>query len=526
MHCQCVRQTELPNTSRLFADVLYRPDRVTAFYDYPFRDLEHYRASASRVAFPPENRAALIRALKVHNSASPALAKLAQDGTVAVLTGQQVGLFSGPSYTIYKVLHAVRLAGWLSSNGIPAVPVFWLATEDHDFAEVNHAWVFGADARPHRIETHRSAAQQPVGGVTLPNPPLAELREALAGLPFADEVMAEVEAAYAPGNSMGGAFQDLLRRLLKRFDILYLDPMLPEFRELAAPALRRAVEAAPELTASVLKRNQELAAAGYHTQVHVEESTSLVFLLDKGKRFSLRRHGADYVHNSRRFTTAELAGRAESLSPNALLRPVIQDSMLPTVAYIGGPAEIAYLAQSAVIYRELLGRAPIAVPRTGFTIFDSRTAKLMDRYRLTLGDFFQGETALRERIASRLIPETLNAATSEARSSVDVAIARLHTELLRFDPTLAKALEGSERKIRYQMDKIGRKAGREALRRDQRADAEASSLYGLIYPERTLQERLYSILPFLARQGLELIDLIHGAIELDCPDHRLMTLSS
>src|SRR4029077_7379909 len=177
--------------------------------------------------------------------------------------------------------------------------------------------------------------------------PVAELRAALAGLPFANEVVAEVEACYVAGNTMGQAFQALLRRLLKSFDILYLDPMLPAFRELAAPALRRAVEAAPEISAAGRERNRELLAAGYHAQVHVEETTSFVFLLENGKRLGLRRHGNDYVQNSRRFTTEELMDRARSLSPSAILRPVIQDSMVPTVAYIGGPAEIAYLAQSA-----------------------------------------------------------------------------------------------------------------------------------------------------------------------------------
>ena len=136
------------------------------------------------------------------------------------------------------------------------------------------------------------------------------------------------------------------------------------------------MEAAPDLTAAVLERNRELAAAGYHAQVHVEEQTSFVFLLENGKRLALRRNGDEYVLNGRRFTTQELAARAESLSPNAILRPVVQDSMLPTVAYIGGPAEIAYLAQSSAIYERLLGRMPVAVPRTGFTILDERTDKL------------------------------------------------------------------------------------------------------------------------------------------------------
>ena len=524
MHCTCVRQNDLPGITRLFSDVLYHPDQTAPFYRHPIRDLDAFRASASQIRFSGEQRAALIRALQVENSLSPALDRLAQPGTVAVVTGQQVGLFSGPSYTIYKVLHAVKTAAWLSENGIPAVPVFWLATEDHDFAEVNHAWVFNHDHRPEKLEMRRSVSGQPVGDVTLQTPPVRELRDALHGFAFGEEVADLVEETYRAGNTMGKAFGELLRRLLGEFDVLQVDPMLPAFRELAAPTIRAAVEASPDLSRRLLERNRELAEAGYHAQVHVEEHTSLVFLLENGKRLALRRQEGDFILNSRRFTAAELMDRAASLSPNALLRPVVQDGMLPTVAYIGGPAEIAYLAQSETIYDAVLGRMPVAIPRTGFTILDARSVKLMDRYGLALTDFFQGEEPLRQRISAKLVPPRLTGSIRETADAVDGAVARLRGELARFDPTLALALDRSAKKIQYQIGKIERKSGREALRRDERATRDAASLYGLIYPERHLQERLYGILPFLAKHGMDLIGHIYGAIELECSDHRLMVI--
>src|SRR5437879_3255519 len=176
--------------------------------------------------------------------------------------------------------------------------------------------------------------------------------------------------------------------------------MAPVIRQLAAPAIRSALSHAQELTAAVLKRNQELLDAGYHAQVHVEDHTSLVFLLEGGRRIALKRHGAGYAANGRRFSTEELMARAASLSPNALLRPVAQDAILPTVAYIGGPAELAYLAQARVIYDRVLGRMPVALSRAGFTLLDQKSSKLMERFELCLPDFFHGEDHLRERIAS------------------------------------------------------------------------------------------------------------------------------
>jgi bacillithiol biosynthesis cysteine-adding enzyme BshC len=506
------------------ADVLYHPDRTAAFYRHPVRDLAAFQKAAAEIHLPNDRREALIAALRVQNAPGESLDRLAQPGTVAVMTGQQVGLFSGPAYTIYKALHAVRLAEWLTENGVSAVPVFWLATEDHDFEEVNHVWVFNQANQPSKLEMRRASGTRPVGEVELADAPISQLRQGLGGLPYADEVTALVEETYGPGQTMGSAFGALLRKLLGRFGILYVDPMLPQFRQLAAPTLRAAVEAAPQLTRGILARDGELAAAGYHAQVHVEEQTSLVFLLENGKRLTLRRHGSEFTANGRRFTTEELAARAADLSPNALLRPVVQDGMLPTVAYIGGPAETAYLAQSETIYSTILGRMPVAVPRAGFTILDERSAKRMERYGLSLPDFFQGEEALRERMAQKLTPPALSGAIRQAAGAVESAIGRLRGELEQFDPTLAKALGNSERKIRHQFSRIEGKAGRETMRRDQRASSDARSLYGLIYPERHLQERLYSILPLLAKHGFELMEHLYQTIELDCADHRLMVV--
>jgi bacillithiol biosynthesis cysteine-adding enzyme BshC len=524
MRCSYVRQTDLPHTTRLAADVSYHPDRCSTFYRHPLRSLDSFRAAAAEIRMSAGQRAALITALRVQNPESPALERLASPDTVAVATGQQVGLFSGPCYTVYKALHAARLAEWLTASGLPAVPVFWLATEDHDFAEVNHVWVFNADHRPSRVESVRSAGAQPVGRVALAAPPISELRAAMEGLPFLDEVVALVEEAYPPGATLGAAFGSLLRKLLKRFDILQLDPMLPQFRHLAAPAIRQAVEAAPELSVRVRERGRELAAAGYHAQVHVEEQTSLVFLLENGQRLTLRRTGSDYIQNGRRFTGRELMDRAADLSPNALLRPVVQDSMLPTVAYIGGAAEIAYLAQSAVLYDAVLGRMPVAVPRAGFTIVDQRSQKAMERFGLDLADFFHGEEALRQRIAATLVPPAMAGAMRDAQAAVETALEGMRTAMAGFDPTLVRALDRGASKIRYQLGKIQRKAGREALVRDARAARQAASLCGLIYPERHLQERLYSILPFLARHGLDLIGQIYESLDLECADHRILVV--
>jgi bacillithiol synthase len=524
MEPACIRHTDLPGTSKLFADFSYQFSRVARFYAHDPHHPASFAAAARAIDYPDSRRAALVTALEAQNGPSPALRKLADPGTITVVTGQQVGLFCGPAYTIYKALTAVRLARDLSKQGIPAVPIFWLASEDHDFQEVSQAHSFDASRQPMRFEIQApgdaAGGPKPVGPLPIEHPPLEELRRSLAGFPHGAEMAAMAGAAYSPGVSgstvtMTEGFRALLRRMLPEMDLLTLDPLDPAIRAIAAPFLEAALAAAPELKVRLLERGNQLAAAGYHAQVLVEPKTSLFFLLQNGERVPLRPKDAEF---------ASLKDRAAEISPNALLRPVMQDYLLPTAAFIGGPSELAYLAQSQVIYDRLLGRMPVVLARASFTLLETRTAKLLTRYRLALPETLVPEDALRERLAAALVPATIEDAFVDTAGELDRQLSRLNDELERFDPTLAAALSKSRAKMAYQLEKARRKTAREILRRDGRATSDAQYLSGLLFPRRHLQERFYSILPFLAQHGMGLMEYLLENISLACPDHRVLTL--
>jgi bacillithiol biosynthesis cysteine-adding enzyme BshC len=525
MEASCLRQNQLPHTTRLFEDFTYHFERIAPFYGRHPHLPQSFRQAAEEIDYPAERRAALVEALRQHNEGSPSLEELAKPGTVAVVTGQQVGLFSGPAYTIYKALTAVRIARQLSDDGIAAVPVFWLATEDHDFAEVDHAWLFGADHQATMLRaTADPAFQQPVGTIQLREVPFEVLEQSLRSFPFGEQVAGEVAKAYRGGEMMGSAFRELLKRLLAKYNLLFIDPLDEGIRRLGAPLLRSAVEAAPDLKAKLVERDGELRAAGYHTQVHLEPHTSLVFLLERNRRITLKTQNGSYLSKDARFTVKELMDRASHLSPNALLRPVMQDYILPTVAYVGGPAELAYLAQAQAIYRQLLGRMPVVVHRAGFTLLDQRAAKLLARYEIDWPVVFEGEEGIRDHIARRLIPPELRDSAAKITSDFERSLEQYERELIRFDPTLAAALTKSRRKILHQLARIERKTAAESMRRDVRAQENARFLSGLLYPNKHLQERYYTILPFLAKHGLDLIDTLYEHVRLDCPDHQVLVV--
>jgi bacillithiol biosynthesis cysteine-adding enzyme BshC len=528
MKSSCLRNSSLPGASQLFSDFLYDFEKVRPFFERSFLDPASYEAAAREIQFPDERRLAMVEVLRKQNQttagAAAQLELLAKPGTVAVVTGQQVGLFGGPSYTVFKALTASVLAAKLNERGIPAVPVFWLATEDHDFPEINHAFSFGADHQPLRHEVTGAPLEPgPVGGIVPPLYPAEAAAASFAHGTFGDDIGAKLRAAYSDGQTLGAAFQSLMQALLPGASLLYLDPMDPAYREVAAPFLKEAAQRGEELGAALLDRNAELVAAGYHAQVHVEESTSLLFLLEKGARRGLKRHGGEYVLGKRRFSGEQLADMGAALSPNALLRPVMQDYTLPTVAYVGGPGELAYFAQSEVLYRKLLGRFPVATARAGFTIVDGRSAKLMERYGLQANDCFTG-AAMREHISRKLIPEALQESMTTAKEKTVDHLSGLVGDLKRFDPTLAKALDKSQRKIFHQISKIEAKTVRETLRRNERAAADAAYLEGSLYPDHHLQERHYSILPFLAEHGMALLETVRENVHLECPDHIVLYL--
>ncbi len=525
MEPACVRQTSIPGTSKLFSDYLYDFDRVKGFYSSHFGDPEALCRSARQIDYPDGRRASVVAALRKQNGDSPALSKLARPGTVAVVTGQQVGLFSGPAYTVYKALTAVKLAKYLDEQGTSAVPVFWLATEDHDLAEVDHTWIFDADATPTKVSVTSTVTNGgPVGAVRFGDIPVSELRQALGTLPYAEEVIQRIAQFYRPGATFGSAFRSFLQDILKDLGLLYLDPLDSDIRAVATPLLTTAVDAIAELKCALRQRDSELVGAGYHAQVYIDEDSSLLFLLADGKRLPMRWKENRFVARDRSYSEAELRALGDRLSPNALLRPVMQDYLLPTAAYVGGPAEVAYLAQSQPLYQKLLGRMPVVFPRNSFTLVDTRVTKLLNRYGLHVHDLFDHHENVKSRMAAKLVPADLTNQFAELRSTASHSLEKLQANLAELDPTLDAAARKSRAKILYQLDRLTQKTARETMRRDQRASKDAAYLQNLIYPHRRLQERFYSIVPFLAKYGPDLPQRLLSQTQLACPDHMIRTI--
>ncbi len=536
MEPHCLRLGELPRTTKLFSDYLDSFPRVSKFFEHP-PDEAGVIAAARKAQIAPETRRTVTSVLRQqsHSFGSDAVVEKnierLEKGAVAVVTGQQVGLFSGPAYSFFKALTAVRWAERLTVKGIDAVPVFWLATEDHDLAEVDHSfWLTRNGVERLHIETPPAFAGHEVGQITF-GPEIAELVDkaaaALSGR-AAREVERALRESYAPGENFGSAFGKLMARLLAGRGVILLDPLDEQLHRIAAPVFRRAVDECVTLRDELLARNKALDKAGYQAQVKVTAEATLLFMNVDGKREPVRFRNDKYRAGGVTISPGELLHAIdetpEIFSPNVLLRAAVQDTFLPTAAYIGGPSEIAYMAQVEVVYRKLLGRMPAILPRAGFTLVEPHVARLLQKYGMSLPDIFAGRQRVHAALASGSVPRGLAGRFNRDERTFRRALKAYAKPLARLDKSLVGALEMAERKILYQLSKLGRKAGRAEGFRSGIIERHERLILDSLYPQREPQERSLCLLPFLASYGLELLDELYKHAGVSPPQHHVLWL--
>lgn len=536
---QCIDQRRIPGLSRLYADYLYDFPKLAAFYrsGWPYRagGLEE---AAAGVRYPEERRQVMAGVLRRQNrafgggeAAERMLDLFAQPGTVAVVTGQQVGLFGGPLLGVHKAMTAVCLAAELREQGIPAVALFWLASQDHDLAEINHAWVPDRASMPALVQTATAPAHpgEPVGPVVMG----AEIEEALRQFEETTgataEQMRELRAAYRPGVSLADAFASLMNRWFAPWGLLLFDPMqAPEAGSITSPVYEQVLVRQEELSRALCGRSKELEAAGYHVQVHQGAGSTMLFLHHRGPREGLRRVDGKYLCGDDDIAEAEVLRLVRDhphwVSPSALLRPLVQDTLFPTVAQVTGPAETAYLAQSAVLYDALDVRQPLTWPRCSVTLLDPRSRRLLDKYHLSLEELWSGPVD--ELLARRVLPAELEERVGQIRNELERDFAELLRSIEALDPTLVDATQTTEAKIKHQLEQLQGRVARSFTRRRDDLRRHACHLSGTLYPQRTLQERLLNAAAFRMRHGEEIMTDLHDSLSPRCPDHQVLAPGS
>ncbi len=536
MDAECYPITVLPHLSRLFREYT---ELRTAGPDAPVRRFyatspyEDDWKQGTTPSLQPD-RGVLAAQLSAQNRAFGAdkttfanIEKL-RGGARVVVTGQQVGLFGGPLLTLLKAATAIRKAQAATAAGIPHVPVFWMATEDHDLDEVNQVTLSGKSDVVMLKSSFPGHRQQPVGDLLLGEaitPVLDAVEELLGFAPITETL----RACYAPENTLALAFAKLLSSIFREHGLIVLDASTRAFHQMGDPVLRYAIEHADDLQAALLHRTRELEQAGYAAQVLVSPDNSLLFLIDEhGQRLPLKRsHGlwkAGAVTYSTDDLLALLGSAPERLSPNALLRPVLQDSILPTSAYVGGPAEIAYFAQCQPLYERILHTVTPILPRLSATLIPAKIRAVMDQHELALRDAMTTAGDLAQRLAARAMPLEGKRTIAAAGNALDAELNQVQHWMEAMDGNLGRSAGVAANKMRYQMNRLRRLAANWQLERETYLGKHAAAVTRTLYPDQHVQERLLAGVQLLAMTDIDLPTLLIANADQECPGHRVFDI--
>ncbi len=533
---------QLPHISPLVHDYFYDYHKVCEFFHGDFRDLTAFQHQTERVISRYLPREQLAATLKEQNQNygcdSQTLGninKLSQDQTCAVVTGQQVGLFSGPLYTIYKALTAIKLADYLNQNCKGCfVPIFWLASDDHDFAEINHIKLLNKDNQIEEIlyQSNSSGAKTPVSKIVFTSEILNcihHIKDLTHDSEFKQGIISHLSKAYQPGRSFAEAFAIWMTQLFKPYGLIFIDASHPSLKELSKKVFYQEIAEDSPSTKRAIETSNKLRQAKYTSQIQLHEGILNIFYSEK-ERQTIQLKGGDYRIKGTQQTykkdelLALLGKKPHIFSPNVLLRPIYQDTLLPTVAYVGGPAEIAYFAQMKGVY-EIFGLPmPIIYPRKTITLLEKKIEKILKNYDSQIQDIWQNADRIINKIAKKQIPDSIDRVFSIAKSHLEQDFKSIKEEIVAFEPALENSADVTLGKIQHQFRFLEKKILQASKRRNNIVTQQLLKVKNNLYPNNRLQEREFNITPFLIKYSYACIDKLNKAMDINNHNHQIIKL--
>ena len=538
-HLETIPFEKIPHQSKLFLDFQADSEKVKKYYpqklsqDFIKNVLENYRADRNLLCGVLEETN---KSFGADEKTLENIKLLREKDCVAVVTGQQAGLLTSALYTIYKAFSAIRLADDLRKQNIKAVPIFWIAEEDHDFDEVKKTFVINRHGKLSEIENTPKNIEEnsPVGFVNLDETieeTVEKLFDELQNTEFSNDLKKLLSETYCEGETYSTAFAKLLTKIFGKYGLIIFLPLNNELKKISAEIFAEAVEKSDEIRTALLARTKELETEKYHAQVLVEKDFFPFFLMEENKRLALKKNenGNFSVKGTKReFSLEDLIKIAESepqkLSPNALMRPIIQDYLLPTVTYFGGAAEIAYFAQNAEIYKILNRPLTPIKHRISLTIIEPKNRRTSETYQLKLTDLFEGQEEVFARIVSNFLATETFQSFEETEKNISEQLNQLKESLEKSEPTLAENLDTRRRKIQYHLDALLKKFQRAEIQKDETVRRRIEFLFTSLLPHKALQERTLNITYFLNLYGENFVDWIYDAVSDEEKAHQIFYL--
>jgi bacillithiol biosynthesis cysteine-adding enzyme BshC len=519
-----------PWIKRLAADYAFDYARVSEFFAGNPADPAAWRDAIARAQRHPRDRdriADVIAGQQRRRGAPPdalaAAARLRDPASVAVVTGQQAGLFGGPLFTLLKAVTAIRLAERVAAEyRVPTVAVFWIDAEDHDWNEVQACGVLNADLELVRVALGQppGAGEGPVARVRLDDSIEAAVDLLAATLPpteFTPGLLEAVHVAYAPGAGMVDAFGRWLETWLGPRGLVVFDSSDPAAKPLAASLFEREIEHAGETSRMAAAAGARLTALGYHAQVEPQEDQAALFHID-GTRSSIR------VGDARDAMLQRVRANPAEFSPNVLLRPLVQDTLFPTICYVAGPNELAYLAQLRGIYEAFGVPMPLMQQRGSVTLLDSNAMRLLTRHDLPFESLRAQDEAALNAVLKSQIPAAVDSSLDEASRTLSERMEALARTVAQLDATLEAAARSTLGRMQDDLKKLQAKIIQAAKRKDETLRRQFKHAQAQAFPGGHPQEREIGFIHFLNRYGAGLVDRLSDELPLDQGQHWVMTI--
>ena len=537
-------QSDEAGFSRLFVDYVNNYSRVKDFFVGDFRDEKHWRLSLETVSHRTIDRSSLVQVLlnqnRDYHCGVKTLANidlLLNENTVAIITGQQVGLFSGPLYALYKTLTALKLAEQLSQQypDYNFVPVFWLEAEDHDIEEVSSFTLFNSSNELLRLEYQyeNKTGGNNIGAVgelsfddsivTLFN----SLRQSLLPTEFSPKVIELFETAYQKGMTFSRAFIHLFSVLLEDSGLIFFDPHNLATKKILTPIFEQELKNVSH-TCQLVVAQSELVEQHYHAQVK-PRSVNL-FMFHNGGRYALEPHpdGFSLKGTRKTFSVDEIMNLLHAdpnlFSPNVVLRPICQDYLFPTLAYVAGPSEVAYFAQFKLLYKHFCIPEPIIYPRASATIVEERIRKVIDKFSLRVEDFFGDIDLLKKRVANSISDFKVEELFSNTFGTVSESLTSLKGGLESIDPTLVPAMENTLARMQAALNTLKEKTIAAQKRQYDISLRQLDRVSINLFPNSNLQEREMNLIYYLNKYGLEFLRWLRGELVIDKFMHQIIQI--
>ncbi len=525
-------------------DYVAQSENLAGIFPWHFTRPADYLSQAQNLSQRDYRRDVLCEILQEQNQQFEAPAstfarikQLRQPDCQVIITGQQVGLFAGPLYTFYKALTTIKVAQQLVGQlQRPIVPVFWMASDDHDLEEATSIYICDPNNEMQRLEMtlQESDRRLPISKLTVKTAIKSLLERLSSSLPeseFLPALLARLQQAYQPGTAFPLAFARWLQFILRQYGLILVDPADHRLKQLAQSLFRREIQERSPVTRAVIVQNEQLIKSGYALQLELHAGVLNLFYHTPQREAIFFAKDQFYLKQKQlRFSESELlqllAAEPENFSPNAALRSLYQDTLFPTLASVLGPAELAYFAQLSGAYALMNIPMPIAFPRPSVTLLEPRIDRILHKQDLQIQDVFREKEKLIDKVIKRKIPDTLVIDLKDRRSKVAKIWWSLQQELSRFDANLTKPAEIAAGRSLNQFDFMTKKLLQATRQKNEVVQKQMEKLLVALLPLSSPQERIYNLLPFYARYGQQFVDTVFSSLEVFNPDHQVIKLGT